>query len=303
MKQPHPRTPVVLVTGTSSGIGLEIARALRDRADYRVVATARESSAIKLREAGLRESDRFRIRNMDVTAADERLRVVEEICRDWGGVDILVNNAGISYRSVVEHMDADEEARQMETNYFSAMELIRLVLPGMRQRRSGRIINISSVSGMMAMPTMAAYSASKFALEGASEALWYELRPWNIHVTLLQPGFIRSDSFRHVYYSRRAGSCRLDDSDPYCSYYAAMAPFVEKLMRKSPSNAGDVARKVIRVMEMRRPPLRCPATPDAHVFYWLRRMLPRRLYHRVLYYMLPGIAHWGKSGNGGPGGT
>jgi hypothetical protein len=79
------------------------------------------------------------------------------------------------------------------------MALIRLVLPGMRQKGAGRIISVSSVSGMMAMPTMGTYSASKFALEGATEALWYEVRPWNIQVSLVEPGFVRSHSFRNMY--------------------------------------------------------------------------------------------------------
>jgi hypothetical protein len=285
---------VVLVTGTSSGIGLEIVRLLRDGRRYRVAATAREASLSAFALAGLAEDDRLMIRAMDVTSAAQREAVVREVLEMWGGIDVLINNAGISYRSVVEHMDDAEEHHQMETNYFGAMELIRLVLPKMRERRRGHIINISSVGGMMAMPTMSAYSASKFALEGASESLWYELRPWNIHVTLVQPGFIRSESFRRVYYSKMAASCRIDQMDPYCAYYAAMAPFIEKLMNRSRADAGDVARKVIKLMEKRRPPIRCPATPDAHIFYWLRRLLPRRVYHRILYYSLPGVRNWGK---------
>jgi len=294
VKQPVQRIPVVLITGTSSGIGLAIIKQLYQLREYRVVATARESSIQQVRDQGMEESDRFMIRAMDVNADADRQRVINEIEKVWDGVDILINNAGISYRAVVEHMSEDEEIKQMDTNYFSAMALIRLVLPKMRERRSGHIINISSVSGMMAMPTMSSYSASKFALEGASEALWYELRPWNIHVTLLQPGFIRSDSFRHVYYSKKSADGRDQPHDPYHKYYAAMSPFVEKLMTRSFSDAGRVADTVIRIMAKKVPPLRCPATLDAHLFYWLRRLLPRRLYHRILYYALPGIRNWGK---------
>jgi len=297
MQNAEIRTPVILVTGTSSGIGLEIIRKLRLLDTYRVVATARETSLHKLTELGFSESDRFKIRAMDVTSARDRQRVTEEIYSSWGGVDVLINNAGISYRAVVEHMCDDEELEQMATNYLGAMALIRLALPGMRERHRGHIINISSVGGMMAMPTMSAYSASKFALEGASEALWYELRPWNIHVTLVQPGFIRSDSFRHVYYSKMSAAGRENPHDPYHPYYAAMAPFVEKLMNRSLSDAESVAGQVVNVMRKRTPPLRCPATLDAHLFYWLRRLLPRRIYHRILYYALPGIRNWGEPGN------
>jgi len=294
MQPPEHRIPVVWVTGTSSGIGLAIIRKLQPLDSYRVVATAREASLENFAALGINESERIMIRSMDVNSETDRQRVLSEINDRWDGVDILINNAGISYRAVVEHMDDEEEHRQMQTNYFSAMELIRLVLPKMRERRSGHIINVSSVSGMMAMPTMSSYSASKFALEGASEALWYELRPWNIHVTLIQPGFIRSDSFRHVYYSKKSIKGRDNPHDPYHKYYAAMTPFVEKLMTRSFSDAEHVAGKVIRIMEKKIPPLRYPATQDAHLFYWLRRLLPRRIYHRILYYALPEIKNWGK---------
>jgi NAD(P)-dependent dehydrogenase (short-subunit alcohol dehydrogenase family) len=93
-----------------------------------------------------------------------RQAIVAEAEWDWGGIDVLINNAGVSYRAVVEHVDDRERLSQMDVNFRSPMELIRLLLPGMRAKRSGRIISVSSVGGMMAMPTMAAYSASKFAL-------------------------------------------------------------------------------------------------------------------------------------------
>src|SRR5690606_8275736 len=119
----------------------------------------------------------------------------------WDGVSILINNAGISYRAVVEHMNDKDEQLQMAVNYFGPVALIRLVLPFMREQGRGKIINISSVSGMLAMPTMASYSASKHALEGVSEALWYEAKPLGVNVSLIQPGFIRSKSFKNVYFT------------------------------------------------------------------------------------------------------
>ncbi len=108
---------------------------------------------------------------MDVTRPSEREAVVEEANQRVGPIDILINNAGVSYRSVVEHVSEQERLAQMNINFRSPMELIRLLLPRMRKRRSGRIINISSVGGMMAMPTMAAYSASKFAPRGRQRSL------------------------------------------------------------------------------------------------------------------------------------
>jgi len=290
---PHFRAnPVVLVTGTTSGIGFEIVRKLW-KSDYRVVATARKESLSKFNNVEFKETDRFWIRRLDVTSAEERAELVAEISKAWGGVDILINNAGISYRAVVEHMTDEEEIHQLQTNYLGAVGLIRLVLPWMRSQHNGQIINISSVSGMMAMPTMSSYSASKFALEGASESLWYEVRPWNIRVCLVQPGFIHSESFRNVYFSKRSAVCDINP-DAYCQYYADMAPFIERLMKLSPTSAEDIARRVMKIMHAKNPPLRVPATWDASVFYWVRRLLPRWFYHRFLYWGLPGVKNWTK---------
>ncbi len=278
--------PVVLLTGASTGLGLSIARQILS-GPYRVILTARPSSLDRFDAAGIHTSDKTKIYPLDVTCRADRERVVGDAERLWGGVDILINNAGVSYRSVVEHVEEGERLRQLDVNFRSPMELIRLVLPRMRQKRAGRIVNVSSVGGMMAMPTMAVYSASKFALEGASEALWYEVRPWNIHVTLVQPGFIHSESFRNTRDTRLSAFATASSEDPYHPHYHSMAPFIEKLMRLSPASSEDVARVVTRIMRHRAPPLRAPATIDAQFFSLLRRWLPRELYHRLL---IPGPA-------------
>ena len=286
--------PVVLVTGTTSGIGLELARKLWTMS-YRVIVTARADSLHLLKGEIFHENERFRCRALDVTDFDAVASLIAEIDADWGGVDVLINNAGISYRSVVEDMTDEDEWRQLATNYLGPMCLIRCVLPTMRHKRHGRIINISSVGGMMAMPTMASYSASKFALEGASESLWYELRPFGIRVSLVQPGFIRSESFQRVLTSRtRQARLLRGEASPYDIYYEQMSGFVEKMMSHAPQTAEDIADLILFTMERHHPPLRVPATVDAHFFTWMRRLLPRFLYHILLYRLLPGIREWGE---------
>ena len=181
----------------------------------------------------------------------------------------------------------------MAINFLAPMGLTRLVLPGMRSKRAGHVINISSVGGMMAMPTMAVYSASKFALEGSTEALWYEVRPWNIAVSLVQPGFIHSESFEKVRFTSLSKRSARDEHAAYHAHYENMAPFIARMMRLSRSTPEKVARKVRWTMEQSRPPLRVPATWDAHAFSLLRRLLPRGLYHKVLYWNLPRVRSWG----------
>ena len=287
-----PRLPTLLITGASAGLGLELARLLLGK-PYRLILTARRESLPRFAEAGIVASDTVLLRPLDVMNPEDRARLMSEIEEELGGLDILVNNAGFAYRSVLEHVREEDLLLQMRTNFWGPMELVRLALPGMRSRRRGKIINVSSVGGMMAMPTMAVYSASKFALEGASESLFYELRPWGISVTLVEPGFIRSDSFQKVRYTTLSGESMRDPGEAYFGHYRFMSDFIQKVMRRAPLTALQVARKIERVIRSRHPPLRVAATPDAVLFDWMRRFLPRRFYHWFLYRNLPFPDCWG----------
>jgi len=287
--------PVVLVTGASSGLGLALALRLA-RGPWRVVLTARSASLSRFPRAGLVPDERLEILALDVTDSGQRRAAVERALERFGRVDALVNNAGLAYRSVLEHVSDAERLAQMDVNFLGPMELVRLVLPGMRARGSGRIVNVSSVGGMMAMPTMAVYAASKFALEGASESLWYEVRPFGIRVTLVEPGFIHSTSFQNTRFTQDSARSLYVHDDPYHAHYEHMGPFIERLMRWSRSTPDDVARRIERALTMRSPPLRMSGTPDAFLFSMLRRMVPRRLYHAALYRALPQISRWGAGG-------
>lgn len=289
----HQFKPVILITGCSSGIGLALAELLYENLNYRVAITTRSSSIIELKKR-FRESNRFIIRSLDVTNQIERQNLIKEISTIWSGVNILVNNAGISYRAVVEHMTSSEEQNQFNTNYFGPVSLIREVLPHMRKLGRGKIINISSVSGMLAMPTMGAYSASKYALDGMSEALWYEVKPLGINVCLIQPGFIKSKSFLKVHYSGQSAP-ENDREGIYADYYKYMTPFIEKLMKLSLTTPDDVAKRILKIIQKRNPQLWNPATLDAMLFYYLRRFIPRRILLNLLFIALPSIRLWARS--------
>lgn len=284
--------PVILITGASSGLGLILAKKLMAQS-FHLVLTARDSSLPRFEEEGIVESENIWLRPLDIIDEDQRKNLILEINQRLSGVDILINNAGFTYRAVVEHVSAEERIKQLHTNFIAAMELSRLVLPFMRAKRAGKIINISSVGGMMAMPTMAIYSASKWALEGYSESLWYEVKPWNIKVTLIQPGFINSDSFKLVKHTIQSADSAKEEKDPYHNHYFYMANFIEKLMKLSPSKPENVADKIIKVIHHPSPPLRVAGTLDAVIFKLIRVFLPQKIYHRILYHSLPGIRHWG----------
>ena len=282
----------VLITGASVGVGLELARLLRGTGVH-LVLTARPSSLGRFAEAGFTDTDDVWVRPLDVTDRDAQAALVAEVEDRFGAVGTLVNNAGVSYRSVVEHVTDAERLEQMDVNFRAAMSLTVRCLPAMRAARRGRIIAVSSVGGMMAMPTMAVYSASKFALEGAYEALYYEVRPWNIRVTLVEPGFINSDGVDKVRFTDQAHASLADPADPYHPHYAHMQGFVAGLMRRFGQRPRHVAKQIRRAMRRRHPPMRMAGTCDAWAFSFMRRFLPRALYHEVLYRGLPGVRAWG----------
>ncbi len=283
--------PVVLITGCASGLGFALSKILKHSYQYNVVATCRSHRLKHLRSL-IAETEHFKIKELDITDDKNIYQLVHDVCTEWGRIDVVINNAAVCYRGVVEHMDADSELIQLKTNYLGPMSLIRAILPIMREQRSGQIINVSSVSGMVAMPTMASYSASKHALEGATEALWYETRPFGICVNLVELGFIKSDSFNHVVLSNKAEMSQMVKG-PHSEYYASMTPFIEKLMSLSITSAHDVALKISKVIKNKPNNLRIMATPDVWLFSILKRILSSGLQNRLFYWMLPGSIRWG----------
>lgn len=289
------RRRVVLITGASTGLGLALVKQLSQSNQYHVIATARKSSLSRFEKANVFEDEHLWIRPLDVLSKSERDSVIAEATSKLGGIDVLVNNAGYCLRSVVEQVNETERLKQIDTNFRAPMALIRGVLPHMRKKRSGHIINLSSVGGMMAMPTMSIYSASKFALEGATEALWYEVKPWNIKVCLIQPGFINSDSFKKVKFTKESQKSIRDKNNPYYYHYKSMAPFIAKMMKLSFATPESISRKIQKVIESKNPSLRIPVTADAYFFGILRKVLPRDWYHKLMYYSLPEVFKWGEN--------
>ena len=188
----------VLITGTSTGIGLATALAC-GRAGHRVAATMRNpAGAPALAEAAARERLAITVIPMDVDTDASVRDGMARIDREIGPIDVLVNNAGIERIGSVEELPLAEFRAVMETNYFGVIRCCQAVLPAMRQRRSGCIINVSSVAGHVAVAPMAAYTASKFALEALSECLAQEVKAFNIRVAVVEPGIIDTQMARNI---------------------------------------------------------------------------------------------------------
>ena len=271
---------IAVVTGSSSGIGLMTTVELALNG-YRVAATMRdlgrrgrlEDAAQK---AGVRE--RLDLRRLDITESDSLPDIVNAMVRDHGRIDVLVNNAGFGTGGFVEDMSLAELRHQMETNFFGNVAMSKAVLPVMRAQRSGHIIQVTSVAGRMAAPLLGAYAASKFALEGWSEALRIEVHSLGIRVVLVEPGDYDTDIWdRNVVIARQA----TDPSSPNRERNQRFVEFVQSRAAKR-RDPREVARLIARVASDSNPKLRYLIGPDARMQMLFRALLPWRRYERMI---------------------
>ena len=271
---------VALVTGSSSGIGLLTAVELALNG-HRVVATMRNlENRGRLDEAAQKAGvhDRLDLRRLDITEFDSMQGAVEAIVHDHGRIDVLVNNAGFSVAGFAEDMTLGELRHQLETNFFGNVAMTKAVLPVMRAQKSGHIITVTSIAGLLGQPMLSAYCASKYALEGWSESLRIETHSLGIRVVLVEPGSYDTDIWeRNVVIAK--GS--LDPASPNKERSQRFAEFV-KQSAKHRRDARDVAKLIVRIAQDRNPKLRYLIGTDAKVQIWLKRIVPWRRYERIV---------------------
>lgn len=269
----HLEGQVVIVTGASSGIGEATARRLA-RGGAKLVLLARRAGRV---EALAREIDPAGGAAVaisgDITVAADRARLVAGAEARFGRIDALVNNAGYGTRGPVERVPVEMVRRNFETNLFSLIALTQLILPGMRARGAGRVVNVGSVAGRIARPLSSIYDSTKHALEAITDGLRGELRPFGVDVILIRPGFIRSE---FVDAADRASDEALREAGPYAPYMESS----RRSHRSLGSMAGepdDIARLVERALTARRPASHYAAPLHARLFLLLRRVAPVRL--------------------------
>ena len=182
-------TNVWFITGAARGMGVDLAKAALD-AGHRVVATARDAAKVT---AALGEHENLLALSLDITDAVASAAAVEAAVGRFGSIDVLVNNAGNFYAGYFEEISDEQFRAQMETNFFGPLNVTRAILPVMRRQRSGHVITITSAAGIIGQEFCAAYAASKFALEGWMESLRYDVQPYGIHTTIVEPGFFRTE--------------------------------------------------------------------------------------------------------------
>jgi NAD(P)-dependent dehydrogenase (short-subunit alcohol dehydrogenase family) len=245
---------VWLITGSSSGFGRSLVEAVLKKGD-RVVATARKPE--QLDDLVQQYPETIHAVRLDVTNLQDVQAAIESALNQYHRIDVLVNNAGYPALGAIEELSDDDIRRQFETNFFGALSMIRAVLPTMREQRSGHILNISSFAGVASLSGLGIYSATKFALEGASEALAQEVKPLGIKVTLIEPGGFRTNG---------AGSSMVTPKYPISDYAETSGKTID-FMRASHSNQpGDPAKAanaMIQVVESDDPPLRLALGEDS----------------------------------------
>lgn len=269
----------ILITGTSSGFGLLTAARLASRG-HRVIATMRNiSKQGPLLDEVKRRGGTVEIVPLDVTDKSSINNAIEDIATKHGFVDVLVNNAGYGIGGFFEDLTEEEIRQQMETNFFGVQNLTRAVIPMMRARRSGKIINLSSVAGFSASPAFSAYNASKWALEGFSESLRYEMAFWGIQVLLIEPGTYKTPIFQdNARYAKHFDN----QTSPY---YPASQHLRAKVMEyvndchKDPENVAALVEKLINASN---PPFRNIPDIESQLMYTLRKFLPFRLYSATI---------------------
>lgn len=248
----HPK--LILITGVSSGFGQALAREALG-AGHQVVGTVRHADAMNAFQA--LAPARAHARLLDVTDVEAITSVVSGIEATLGPIDALINNAGYGHEGVMEESPLLEMRRQFDVNVFGAVAMMKAVLPGMRARRCGRILNITSMGGFITMPGIAYYCGSKFALEGISEALGKEVRDLGIHVTAVAPGSFRTDW---------AGRSMVRTPRSISDYDALFDPIRQRRQQLSGKQLGDpnkAAKAMLRILDSDAPPAHLLLGSDA----------------------------------------
>jgi NAD(P)-dependent dehydrogenase (short-subunit alcohol dehydrogenase family) len=261
------RKPVVLITGGASGIGYATAKLLVERG-YTVFVTSRTPEQHTDR--------RLELLRLEVTSDASVVACVEAVLAHAGRLDVLVNNIGTGIAGAVEETELGEAMQVLNGGFWGAVRMTHAVLPVMRAQRAGKIINLSSVGGFMGVPFRAFYVASKFALEGYSEALRFEVAPFGISVSLVEPAGVQTPAADRVPITHRT----IPD---YTTARLRLTATFNRAMREGMPPA-RVAHTILRIIESHSPRLRYIVGGQAQVVWWMRKLLPQVAIESALWH-------------------
>ena len=269
---------VILITGCSSGFGQLAALEFARKGDTVYASMRNTAKAGPLEQA--RDGDKLSIHvvQLDVTDGDSVSKAVKQVIDAEGRIDVLVNNAGIGANGPIEETDVDEAKEIFETNFFGALRVTQTVLPQMREQKSGTIVNVSSLAGRVAPPFDGIYAASKYALEAASEALYYEVHPFGIRVLLIEPG-----GFETNIGDNRRIPRRFTEGSPYVELHQRF----EQAMTRLPTGGERadpqvVAEAIYQAVHDDEPKLRYLVGKDAEMIGGLRRQMDDQQFEQTM---------------------
>jgi len=271
----------VLITGGTDGLG-KAAALLLARRGYAVYAAGRSSHRREELDR-LAHEERVSLHTLEMDVRDNAsVQIAVELALEKSnGIDVLINSAGVGYMAVVEELRMEDLRQQFETNLFGVLRVTQAVLPSMRARRSGRILMMSSAAGLIAPPTYGAYSSSKFALEGLSDALRLELYPFGVEVILIEPGYIITN-FQQTAQKLAQPYADRAKSSPYAKVYAGAWAGANQSRQQSKSTPEDCAHAILQAIEASHPKARYPVTALAKRLSLSKRILSDRLLDSIL---------------------
>jgi len=251
------RNKTALVTGCSSGIGYSTCLLLA-RNNFKVYGTVRNlSKAKKIQEVIDKEKIPLKIILLDVNDSESIQNAIRDILYDSRKIDVLINNAGYGMFGPIEDITTEDVKLQFETNFFGVIRLIKEIVPIMRKQGNGTIVNISSMVGRFGVPLNAAYVSSKFALEGLSESISYELAEFGIKIIVIEPGVVQTNFFNNLKING------LDTSSPYYELMKKRVSFLKIAMKNSPTSSSQVANTILDALNSKRPEFRYVIGMDA----------------------------------------
>ena len=250
---------VALVTGSSSGMGFTTAVMLA-RAGIHTYASMRNLKKSKtITDLANKENLPLQVIQLDVNDDKSVKDAIAKIVTEKERIDVLVNNAGYGLFGFIEDVSIEEMKAQFETNFFGVMRVTQLVLPTMRKQKSGTIVNVSSVGGRISLPVLSAYNSTKFALEGLSESMSYELEPFGIKVVIIEPGVIRTNIMNSSIFAKKAQNPK----SPYFSLIQKVESNFKSMMENKSSPPEEVAKVILGALTSKNPQLRYTVGDDA----------------------------------------
>jgi NAD(P)-dependent dehydrogenase (short-subunit alcohol dehydrogenase family) len=272
------KNKVALVTGSSSGMGFATAITMA-RAGIHTYASMRNLKKSKtITELASAEKLPLQVVQLDVNDKKSVKEAISKIVTEKERIDVLVNNAGYGLFGSLEDVSIEEMKAQFETNFFGVIRVTQLVLPIMRKQKSGTIVNVSSVGGRIGLPILSAYQSTKFALEGLSESMSYELEPFGIKVVIIEPGAIRSNIMNSSIWAKKAQ----DPKSPYFSQLQKIKDHFKSMMENESSPPEEVAKVILEAITSENPQLRYTVGHDAATLIQARLNMPETQFKKMI---------------------